>query len=482
MEILNKLKQFFINNDGREIEAKDISRYKDSSIKSSIASDRLASYQKYHHKKPNSVLCHAPYKNLYFTSLGEVVVCCHNRDFVIGRYPEQSIEEMLTGERMKELRTYLVQNNLSKGCQVCQFDMDRESYSQVKANHFDQLPYKSDGPTMMEFELDITCNLECTMCCGDCASLIRKNREHRPALIIKYDEQFVQQLKPYLSNLTETRFSGGEPFLIDIYYKIWNALVVINPNCLISVQTNGTVLNNKVKSLLEKGRFEIGISLDSLQKDIFESIRINAKFETVMTNIEYFSKYCKRKKTSFRLSICVMRNNWMDLPEYIVMCNNLGAYASFHKVTSPQELSLKTWDIIELQKVYDFLSNQEFKATSSIEISNLEHYRQYVNLIELWLNNKKNETQQILIDDSSSVSELRNQLLNSQLLAAEALPIESTQKKQLIIKINNIIAAIPDDTDKEVYLKMLRTPATEYIDKYLHLSEEQLKAKFHQNY
>jgi sulfatase maturation enzyme AslB (radical SAM superfamily) len=166
----------------------------------------------------------------------------------------------------------------------------------VKANHFDTLPFNKDFPTMMEFEIDITCNLECTMCSGDYSNLIRKNKEHRPPLVMKYDMEFVEQLTPYFKHLHEARFSGGEPFLIDLYYEMWNRIAEYNPHCLISIQSNGTILNNRVKNTLTKGKFEIGISLDSLQKEVFESIRINAKFDTVISNIEYFGAYCKEKK------------------------------------------------------------------------------------------------------------------------------------------------------------------------------------------
>jgi sulfatase maturation enzyme AslB (radical SAM superfamily) len=282
-------------NELKQIKVK-VEHYKQDSIASSINDKSIYNYNRQRNKGKQPIICYAPFKNLYFTRLGEVVVCCHNRDYVIGNYPEQTLKEILAGKRLADLRTNIVGNNLSKGCQVCQYDFDRGSYSQVKANHFDTLPFNKDFPTMMEFEIDITCNLECTMCSGDYSNLIRKNKEHRPPLVMKYDMEFVEQLTPYFKHLHEARFSGGEPFLIDLYYEMWNRIAEYNPHCLISIQSNGTILNNRVKNTLTKGKFEIGISLDSLQKEVFESIRINAKFDTVISNIEYFGAYCKEKK------------------------------------------------------------------------------------------------------------------------------------------------------------------------------------------
>ncbi|MBL4587615.1 MAG: SPASM domain-containing protein, partial [Flavobacteriales bacterium] len=321
-----------------------LSGFHQSAVESTITDVQKADYNRQRPKKDAETLCYAPYANLYFGRQGTVHCCCNNRDYVVGEYPKDSIDEIWNGSRINKLREYLVNYNLSLNCDYCQDDFNRCGYSQVPAQHFDRLELNNDRPSMMEFELDTICNLECQMCTGELSTAIRKNRDHLPPIKSHYDGAFVEQIKPYLPHLKETRFSGGEPFLIPIYYQIWEELTKVNPECLISVQTNGTVLNNKVKAQMEKGRFEIGVSLDSLVKETFEDIRKNAKFETVMENVAYFSEYCKRKGTGFRLSICVMRNNWKDLPEYINMCNRLNAYACFHKVFNPKELSLIYWD------------------------------------------------------------------------------------------------------------------------------------------
>lgn len=374
-----------------------IDRSSDISIDPTVDADGISSYNAQRLKKDAKTLCFAPSSNLYFGRDGSVFCCCHNRDHAVGKYPDNTIDEIWNGAPITELRQYLSNYNLSLGCQHCQKDFDRCSFSQVAANHFDELPIIKGYPSMMEFELDSTCNLECSMCNGDLSSSIRKNRDHLPPIISKYDETFVEQLKPYLPHLTETRFSGGEPFLIPIYYQIWEELVKVNPQCLISVQTNGTILNNKVESQLEKGRFEIGVSLDSIVKETFEEIRKNAKFENVMKNVQYFSEYCQRKGTAFRLSICVMRNNWQDLPGYIDQCNKLNAYASFHRVMVPASLSLYSWNSEKLHEVHDCLSQESWNPKNNLERTNVEHYNDYVLLIEKWMKDrleyekKKNE-------------------------------------------------------------------------------------------
>ena len=52
-----------------------------------------------------------------------------------------------------------------------------------------------------------------------------------------YDAAFVKQLEEFIPHLEEVKFYGGEPFLIEIYYEIWEKIMELNPKVRISVQT-----------------------------------------------------------------------------------------------------------------------------------------------------------------------------------------------------------------------------------------------------
>ena len=123
----------------------------------------------------------------------------------------------------------------------------------------------------MEFEMSNQCNLECIMCNGYVSSSIRQNRDKLPPVHSPYDEKFVTQLRPFIPHLREAKFFGGEPFLIPLYFKMWDAMMEINPSINIFVITNGTVLTDKVKTLLSLGNFELAVSIDSIRKDRYEA-------------------------------------------------------------------------------------------------------------------------------------------------------------------------------------------------------------------
>jgi len=447
-----------------------LSDYSDSSIPSTLSQQQIQNYNEQRTKGPQPIICYAPFNNLYFSRHGEVYVCCHNRNYTVGRYPDQQIDEIWNGNKIEQLRKYIACNNLSLGCQTCQYDFDRGSYGEVRANHFDQLPFNGYSPSMMEFELSNTCNLECQMCSGEFFSALRKNRDNLPKLQSPYDAAFVEQLKPYLHWLKEARFSGGEPFLIAIYFDIWEHLTKVNPNCLISVQTNGTILNQRTKSILEKGRFEIGISLDSLNKKTFESIRANAYFETVMENLTYFSEYCQRKQTPLRLSMCVMNNNWWEMPEMLKHCNKLTAYVSFHRVVNPESLAIWNLTPEKLKKVYEYLSGFDFKtnATNNIQQDNAQHYEDYLALIEQWWKQSMQTAQNEKRLERANAEELKQELKAS---VTEALKMTQSYNQNNVdlvnCRVDLLLSEVSGDLQRELLHKILKQDQKKVVERLM---------------
>ncbi len=333
----------------------------------------------------HSSFCYAPSVNMYFSQTGEVKVCCHNTTYTIGTYPQQSIGEIWNSKKAVTLREQMQRYDLRTGCNACAFDVQLKAYQQVQARHFDARPRHLDYPTMMEFLLSNKCNLECIMCVGEYSSLIRKSREQLPPLQFPYDIAFLDQLEEFIPHLHEARFSGsGEAFLIDINYEIWEKIILLNPKCVITVQTNGMILTDKVKRILEKGNFQIGVSIDSIQKEIYEAIRPNAQFEKVMENIRYFSEYSSKRNRYFMLALCVMRQNVDELPAFIELCNSLNAAAVLHKVWSPDQYSLQHLSAETLWHIQHRLSGFSFTPSNALQEQNLAHYHYFLDVIKHW--------------------------------------------------------------------------------------------------
>jgi molybdenum cofactor biosynthesis enzyme MoaA len=65
-------------------------------------------------------------------------------------------------------------------------------------------------------------------------------------------------------------------------------LIERNPKCVVSITTNGTVYTRKVRRVKEKLNCEVIVSLDSVTKATYKSIRKNASPERTLRNLQAF--------------------------------------------------------------------------------------------------------------------------------------------------------------------------------------------------
>ncbi|MCO5249554.1 MAG: twitch domain-containing radical SAM protein [Chitinophagales bacterium] len=366
-----------------------------------LTKDQINAYNTVRQKHAIGLICHAPFSSLNFEQNGNVSACCYNRSFSLGKIPDQTIDEIWTGARANELRKYMRDNDLSGGCSTCEMQIQSGNYQGTKAIYYDEFankpslkdkiknifqPSKSISmPKLFEFELSNSCNLECTMCNGYFSSAIRKNREHLPAMKNHYTDDFVEQLIPYLPHLKDAKFLGGEPFLIEIYYKIWEKIIEINPQIKVHITTNGTVANKKAKAVLEKLNAGIIVSIDSLNKKNYEAIRVNAKLDEVLKNLEYFQEYTYRKDTYLSIAVCPIVSNRFDMPEMVHFCNKNEIHIHFNTVWTPEHTSLRFLDSQKLKEVIDFYNSSQFESKSKLQRENIIKFRNFTSQLETWL-------------------------------------------------------------------------------------------------
>jgi sulfatase maturation enzyme AslB (radical SAM superfamily) len=323
---------------------------------------------------------------MYFGFRGNTSVCCFNKMHVIGTYPAQTLTEIWFGAKADEIRQSLSKSDFSLGCQSCHELITAENYSGLPAKNFDLLPAHSNRfPSKIDFELSNECNLECIMCRGEFSSAIRRNREKLPPLQSVYDSAFVDQLEAYMPYLENSHFLGGEPFMIPIYIEIWERMIRINPTIRISVQTNGTILTQRIKSLMEKITFEISVSIDSITAETYQLIRKNGNFEQLIENIAYFRDYCRERNTNFNFSYCPMVQNWEELPRVISFANEQACAVYFNTVSYPKECALVHLPSEKLREIIAVLAVAQHPDSTPIERQNAKSYVDFVQQLEHWL-------------------------------------------------------------------------------------------------
>jgi MoaA/NifB/PqqE/SkfB family radical SAM enzyme len=324
-------------------------------------------------------ICYVANNNVAFFRDGKALACSYNQTYEFGNCSTQSIKEIFEGEKRKKFIAAHRQNDLSIGCRYCRDFIVSGKYNGLKSMTFDRYANrKRIYPAVIEFDISSHCNLRCIMC-------NERNRSQVPNENI-YNESFIEEITPYLKHIKEAKFYGGEPFMIKQYYKIWNIITHTNPNTKIFVITNGTILNEEIKKILNRGKFEIAVSVDSLNKEKFEKIRKGAKFETVIKNLHWFNNYCKQKNTTLSVSMTIFRENWQDIPDILEFCNRNNCSVFFSYLYKPEDFSLWTLPEQELKSIADYLSGFHFTKKNAIEIYNAKCYDEIKDHLKYWTN------------------------------------------------------------------------------------------------
>lgn len=331
----------------------------------------LADYNQQRQHEARKTICWAPQKSMFFGLRGKVTSCCYNKTFLLGTFPEQTLQEIWFGEERKKQEEALKNNDLSLGCHSCSRIIKAGNFLGLPAKNFDHLPLSENGyPTKLDFELSNECNLECIMCRGEFSSAIRKNREGLPPIQQPYGESFLEELEEFIPHATTFHFLGGEPFLIPIYHDIWELISELNPKAILSVQTNATIVSTRIKQLLNKGKFNLAVSIDSVHQKNYEVIRKNGNFKKVMDNISYLRQYCRSNGSDFTLSFCPMPQNWTELTDIVEFASRLECKLYFNKVDFPRECSFQSLSKEELTNIISSVPLHSLTTGTAIEKAN----------------------------------------------------------------------------------------------------------------
>ncbi|QXC62925.1 radical SAM protein [Aquihabitans sp. G128] len=360
----------------------------------------------------------APFTSMYFDQFGSVLACCINTVQPIGAYPRDRVADVWSGVAAQQLRRALADDDFSKGCHDCHSSIGSGNFDAVNAM-FDQQVAQTPArwvaehpptapdhhdpwPRLLEFSLSTRCNLRCTMCSGYCSSAIRR-AEGQPLLPEPYGEDFVEQLRPFLEHVGAVKFYGGEPFLAPVNFAIWEALVELNPSCKVSITTNGTIWNDRVRRVVEGLDVAITVSIDAATSTTFEAIRLGADHAQVLANAERFAAAAG----GLNLAVCAMQQNWHEVPDIVRMANQRGWNLAFNVVRYPSDHSLASLGADGLGAVvaaWDSFDHAEEPgaAAGGTTASNLERFASMRAQARGWLEAAQPSTTDVTVSASAA--------------------------------------------------------------------------------
>lgn len=150
-------------------------------------------------------------------------------------------------------------------------------------------------PISISIQINSKCNLNCRMC--DVGTKNNKTLYYRSAVLV--DELPVKEWKKFISDVAIYRPNIFIPGLEPLLYKdiIEFLDFVVNKNKLVcEINTNGFLLDNYAKALVDVGLDRLDISLDGPEK-IHDEIRgVKGSFAKTISGIEKILSYRKNKK------------------------------------------------------------------------------------------------------------------------------------------------------------------------------------------
>lgn len=377
-----------------------------------------------------NVTCTAPFTAILVDTNKGVRPCCVYEGY-IGNLKENSVSEIVNGEKWQEIKTQMRNNEWPKPCLSCR---EREILSNgwsvrrlFNNGTFDVTGWEEEKLTYLEFNGSNICNLACLHCSPGFSSRwvadmkkatqalgtmdlakqeivkdvdavlyhnndiqSRSTRMHLPD-----DELVLRNLRMMdLTNLTTLNLKGGEPFLNSETLVILNYLneMSLLKNVSVIFSTNGTHINEEILEVLANAKgASVNISIDGTG-DLFNYVRYgDGKFDSIES---FIARLNKMENVWMRASCSVMNYNVFSLLEIRDWVESMSLqYKRIAKkptfvncVQSPAYLSIRTLrDETRDHLIDHYQRNNDDVGMFDIVISTLRHERLGQDLVKKWV-------------------------------------------------------------------------------------------------
>ncbi|MFN8017997.1 MAG: SPASM domain-containing protein [Acidimicrobiales bacterium] len=336
--------------------------------------------------------CLAASVQMYLTPDGLVRVCCRNWQ-PLGNVMETSLLDLWRGAGHRDLVARIARDDYSAGCEQCHAETVVEGRTRAYPANFDDFTDAVEAfgdeaglvwPSRIEFNLSNSCNLMCIQCNGLLSSSIRAHREHLPALPEAYGDQFFTDLEQFIPHLTEAQFAGGEPFLAKESFRVWDLIAELNPDLPVIVVTNATQWSRRIDEVTDRLRMGFTFSIDAINKATYEAIRINARHEVTMANVERYIAKSRACDMPLEVNFCLMPQNHRELPEMLLWAEERGMKVNVSIVRNPVECCLAARSTDELAEVLEHWESWDDRVRPHLGEWNLPVWDDELERIRTW--------------------------------------------------------------------------------------------------
>jgi len=361
------------------------------------------------------VFCILPFVQTVIRTDGTMSSCCN----ILGSQNIRTtdVEQFWNSEEVAELKQKVLQDRPVPQCKTC-YNHERvqgesmrtqslRDYKFFSKTHrlklFDHYDYATKQfPEKVEWHIQNLCNLKCLTCTPRDSSLfLTENQQLRISNFkqsqFSIDDNVLGKNLQLIFNhqLDVLDLRGGESMLIP---KIQNILLDLAPeqyNCTLSIQTNGTILNDNWKTILSRfKKIKLMLSIDAYGSDNYY-IRYPADWDKIESNTDYFlaqsniNLHVNCTISNLNFPLLPKLKHWAESKKLFVNWSFVNIPDYFHFTNLPQPI----FDAAKLQA--SKISGLENLITTQ---SNTQNWSEFCSIITLRDKHRKNNVFDILPD------------------------------------------------------------------------------------
>lgn len=270
--------------------------------------------------------CSAPFTQLILKPNGQVSPCCYLYHINLGDMKKKSLLEIWNDEPIKKMREKFL-SSTPKVCQAKIKYLNCHRTFQALNDKVEAKSIQSNPPVKLDVRLNGQCNLACIMC--DVWKAPNKVYDQT-----SFWTEGPENIFPYLK---EIEMLGGEPFVQKDTYKLIEIVSSINQRCQWSFVSNAHYpFSKRIIAALSKIRIkQLQISLDSLKADVYSQIRVGGDLQLSLKTLKKFIQFRESyqqthgKGFHFIVSMCVLKSNRFEVPDFIDFCAKLNVLPQF---------------------------------------------------------------------------------------------------------------------------------------------------------
>ena len=286
----------------------------------------------------SKTFCMYPWIHLHAYPTGDAYPCCHaEMPEKVGNCQQQSMKEIWSGDKMKQLRESMLEEKAHPACTRCYEQETAGFFSGRKSankHHGHQIKkgLEIDPPfemTYWDIRFSNLCNLSCRSCghifssswYQDQLKLAGPNwgKGNKPLFWAgRHETDMIEQLYEHLDYVEQIYFAGGEPLMMDEHYLILEELerrgrfdvrLIYNTNFTKTKLKDRYVFDywKKFKSVA------VGASLDAMGERA-EYIRKGTVWSDIETNRKIMMDMCPN--VDFYISPTLSIQNALHLPDF----------------------------------------------------------------------------------------------------------------------------------------------------------------------